>query len=122
GGNGVPPGAEARVARTVREIEHHPEGDLTLGNLAREAALSPFHFLRVFERLTGVTPHQYVLRTRLREAVARLASEPGKILDLALDCGFGDLSNFNRAFRAELGVSPRAYRRQMGSPAARRGS
>jgi AraC family transcriptional regulator len=117
GGNGAPPGAEARVAHVIREIERRPDSDLTLGALAGEAALSPFHFLRVFERLTGVTPHQYVLRTRLREAAARLATEPAKILDVALDCGFGDLSNFNRAFRAEFGASPRAYRREMGSPA-----
>ena len=40
----------------------------------------------------------------------RLAEEPARILDIALDCGFGDVSNFNRAFRAEFGVTPRAYR------------
>ena len=118
GGSAPPPGAEARVARLLREIERRPESDLTLGNLAREADLSPFHFLRLFERLTGVTPHQYILRTRLREAAARLVTEPAKVLDVALDCGFGDLSNFNRAFRAEFGASPRAYRRQMGRRAA----
>jgi AraC family transcriptional regulator len=72
--------------------------------------LSPYHFLRTFESLTGVTPHQYVLRTRLREAASRLAAETGRVLDVALDCGFGDVSNFNRAFRAEFGASPRQYR------------
>jgi len=61
-----------------------------------------------------VTPHQYVLRARLRRAATRLATEAGKILDLAFESGFGDLSNFNRAFRAEFGTSPRAYRRQAG--------
>jgi AraC-like DNA-binding protein len=107
----APPVAEARVARIVRAIERHPEARLSLGDLAREAALSPFHFLRTFEKLTGLTPHQYVLRARLREAAVRLAADPGaKILDIALDCGFGDLSNFNRAFRAEIGLSPRADR------------
>jgi AraC-like DNA-binding protein len=40
----------------------------------------------------------------------RLRIEPAKVLDIALDCGFGDVSNFNRAFRAEFGVSPRAWR------------
>jgi len=75
--------------------------------------LSPYHFLRTFERLTGVTPHQYILRARLREAALRLA-EPGRVLDIALDCGFGDLSNFNRTFRAEFGVSPRIFRLQSG--------
>src|SRR5208283_799598 len=61
------------------------------------------------QRLFG---HQYVLRARLREAAVRLAAQPNKVLDIALDCGFGDVSNFNRAFRAEFGVSPRVYRRQ----------
>jgi AraC-like DNA-binding protein len=48
---------------------------------------------------------------RLREAATRLAAaEPVKILDIALDSGFGDVSNFNRAFRTEFGVSPRGFR------------
>jgi AraC family transcriptional regulator len=112
--SGAPPGAAARVTRIVRRIERYPDAGLDLGTLAREARLSPYHFLRTFERLTGVTPHQYVLRARLREAALRLGAEPAKVLDIALDCGFGDVSNFNRAFRAEFGVSPRVYRLQMG--------
>ena len=83
-----------------------------MGDLAREAGLSPYHFLRTFERLTGVTPHQYVMRARLREAAMRIVAESGKVLDIALDCGFGDISNFNRAFRTEFCVSPRAYRQR----------
>jgi AraC-like DNA-binding protein len=51
---------------------------------------------------------------RLRRAAVRLRNEPAKIVDIALDCGFGDVSNFNRAFRAEFGVSPRAYRNRRG--------
>jgi AraC-like DNA-binding protein len=112
--NAAPPGAVARVTQAVRRIERHPDDGLSLGSLAREARLSPYHFLRTFERITGVTPHQYVLRLRLRRAATALATEPAKVLDVALDSGFGDLSNFNHAFRAEFGVSPRAYRRQAG--------
>ena len=108
----TPSSGVARVTRAVRMIERNPEAGLTLGSLAREARLSPYHFLRIFQRLTGLTPHQYVLRTRLREAAIRLAAESAKILDIALDCGFGDVSNFNRAFRGEFGVNPRAYRLQ----------
>lgn len=106
----ISPAAVARVTRTVRMIEARPATDLTLVRLAREARLSPFHFLRIFESLTGATPHRYLLRARLRAAAARLASEPARVLDVALDAGFGDVSNFNRAFRAEFGVNPRAYR------------
>jgi AraC family transcriptional regulator len=105
------PNGEARVTRVVRTIDRRPDAALTLGSLARAAGLSPYHFLRTFERVTGVTPHQYVLRARLREAAMRLAAGPSRILDVAFDCGFGDVSNFNRAFRTEFGVSPRAYRR-----------
>jgi AraC family transcriptional regulator len=70
--------------------------------------------LRTFEYVVGVTPHQYVLRARLREAAMRLADERGRVLDVAFDCGFGDVSNFNRAFRAEFGANPRAFRQQNG--------
>jgi AraC-like DNA-binding protein len=109
-----PTGADAsslaRVTRVVRMIDSDPDAPDDLRGLARIARLSPYHFLRTFEGLTGTTPHQYLLRVRLRRAAIRLRTEPAKVLDIALDCGFGDISNFNRAFRAEFGVSPRAYR------------
>ncbi len=104
------PGALARVSRVVRMIDDQPGISHGLDSLAAVARLSPWHFLRTFEALTGTTPHQYVMRLRLRRAAFRLRTERSGILDLALDCGFGDVSNFNRAFRAEFGVSPRAYR------------
>ncbi|MDQ3997261.1 MAG: AraC family transcriptional regulator [Gemmatimonadota bacterium] len=106
----APPSAVARVTRAVRAIERAPSARLTLRRLADEAGLSPYHFLRTFERLTGVTPHQYVRRLRLRDAAVRLAVERSKVIDIAFESGFGDVSNFNRAFRAEFGVSPRSYR------------
>jgi AraC family transcriptional regulator len=108
---GFPPNAESRVTRSIRTIDRHSDAPLTLEALATEAGLSPYHFLRTFERLTGVTPHQYVRRVRLREAANRLVAETGTVLEIALDCGFGDVSNFNRAFRTEFGRSPLAFRR-----------
>lgn len=101
----------ARVTRVLHEIEAHPGDSHELSELAANARLSSYHFLRCFEDLTGTTPRQYVLRTRLRRAAVRLKQETTKITDIALDCGFGDLSNFNHAFRAEFGHSPRVYRR-----------
>lgn len=100
----------ARVARVARFIDDQAGGEFTIGSLALEAGLSPFHFLRTFTRVTGLTPHQYILRARLRAAATRLRAEKVLVLDVALDCGFADVSNFNRAFRAEFGVSPRVYR------------
>jgi AraC family transcriptional regulator len=109
--SGVPSNAEARVTRVARAIDRRPDAMLSLERLARQAGLSPYHFLRTFERVTGITPYQYVLRSRLRDAAARLLAESGKVVDVAFDCGFSDVSNFNRAFRSEFGVSPRIFRR-----------
>ena len=107
------PGAAAAVARLVRTIQHDAAAPHDLRALARAARLSPYHFLRVFQAVTGVTPHQYILRLRLQQAAVRLRAESAKIVDVAFDCGFGDLSNFNRMFRAEFGVSPRIWRRSV---------
>ncbi|HKS92040.1 MAG TPA: AraC family transcriptional regulator [Tepidiformaceae bacterium] len=105
----VPRRTEAGVAAALRSIERHLDANLTLSRLAEEAGLSPYHFLRTFERVTGVTPHQYILRTRLRDAAMRLSEGAARIVDVAFDCGFSDVSNFNHAFRREFGVSPRVY-------------
>lgn len=104
------PSSLARVTRVLRMIDRDPGAPHDLKSIAQIARLSPYHFLRVFEGLTGTTPHQYLLRVRLRRAAIRLREESTAILDIALGCGFGDISNFNRTFRAEFGVSPRAYR------------
>ena len=101
----------ARVARIVRTLERDPDSPRDLSALAHEARLSPYHFLRMFQSITGVTPHQYLLRLRMQRAAVRLVREPAKIVEIALECGFGDVSNFNRTFRAEFGVSPRGWRR-----------
>jgi AraC family transcriptional regulator len=104
------PGATARIARLVHMMEQDASRRYELSALAGEARLSPYHFLRTFEAVTGVTPHQYLLRMRLRQAALRLTSEGTKIVDIALDSGFGDVSNFVRMFRAEFGISPRIWR------------
>jgi AraC family transcriptional regulator len=103
-------GAISRVTRVVRMIDADRDAPQDLVTLARQAGLSVWHFLRLFEAVTGTTPHQYLLRHRLRRAAVRLRMEPSRILDIALDCGFNDVSNFNRAFRSEFGLTPRAWR------------
>lgn len=100
----------ARVTDVVREIERDPTAGHRLRALSASAGLSAFQFLRAFRHLTGVTPHQYVLRARLRESAASLRASDRNVAEIALDSGFNDLSNFNHAFRAEFGVSPRDYR------------
>ena len=110
--------AEARITHIVRLMEARPELDHELGSLAREARLSRYHFLRVFQQLTGLTPHRYLRRLRLRRAATRLVLEPAQVLDIALDSGFGDISNFNHAFQAEFGLNPRSFRKNAMHPLA----
>jgi AraC-like DNA-binding protein len=100
-----------RIARFLRHWDPLADGPHTLAELARIAGLSPYHFLRTFKEVTGVTPHQWLLRTRLREAARRLAIGRDPVTTIALDVGFEDLSNFMRSFRAEFGLSPRRWRR-----------
>ncbi len=109
------PRDERRIAVALRRIEAHRGARLSLDALAAEAAVSPFHFLRVFERVVGVTPGQYMLSTRLRHAAVRLRRSNDAIAAVALDCGFDDLSTFNRQFRRATGMPPGAYRAQCGS-------
>lgn len=90
--------------------EHAPE-PIDLAAIARLSGLSPFHFLRSFAKTIGVTPHQYLVRCRLQQAAGLLAERERAITDIALDCGFNDLSNFIRTFRRAAGMSPRAFRR-----------
>jgi AraC family transcriptional regulator len=83
---------------------------LALTELAREAAMSPYHFLRTFRQLVGMTPHQFVLRRRLHCAAVRLRRSDEAISAVAFDVGFNDLSSFNRRFRRLMGSSPSAHR------------
>lgn len=99
-----------RVSRALRHIEHHSAEPLDLDRLASVAATSKFHFLRIFRRAIGLTPYQFLLNTRLRQAALRLLSTPDAVSAIAFETGFGDLSTFNAAFRARFGANPLAFR------------
>ncbi|WP_433933786.1 helix-turn-helix transcriptional regulator [Sorangium cellulosum] len=109
-----PPEAGARDRRRAVEaalwVDAHAHEPIDLERAAQEAGLSAFHFLRLFARVLGVTPHQYLVRARLRRAARLLADGARSITDIALDVGFGDLSNFVRTFHRAAGVSPRRFR------------
>ena len=103
---------EERITAALRRIEAAPHATHSLASLAREAGLSPFHFLRTFRHVTGLTPHQFVLRMRLNRAALRLRRSAEAVTTIAYDCGFNDLSTFNRRFRRLMGIPPGAWRAQ----------
>jgi AraC family transcriptional regulator len=100
-----------RAVEAALRIDAGSHEPIDLESTAKDAGLSPFHFLRLFARVLGVTPHQYVVRSRLRRAARLLAEDARPITDVAFDAGFGDLSNFVRTFHRAAGVSPRGFRR-----------
>ena len=91
-------------------IDAHSHQAIDLERAANQAGLSSFHFLRLFAGVLGVTPHQYLVRSRLRRAARLLADDARSITDVALDVGFADLSNFVRTFHRAAGMSPRRFR------------
>jgi AraC-like DNA-binding protein len=98
-----------RAVETALWIAHsHLQIDLE--DAAGQAGLSPFHFLRLFADVLGVTPHQYLVRSRLRHAAHFLTDDDRSITDIAYDVGFGDLSNFVRTFHRAAGVAPLRFR------------
>ena len=101
---------ERAVMRAARYIDTHYREPCSLADLAAKADMSQFHFLRVYRRITGQTPHRHVLATRLRHAARRLRRSTDRIADIALEAGFGDLSHFKACFLHCFRVSPGAYR------------
>lgn len=108
-----PANAERGIVRAVHLIERDPGAPLVLDALAREANLSRYHFVREFARVTGLTPHRYLTRARLRQAAVRLAAHDGRVIDVAMASGFNDVSNFNHAFRSEFGTTPLEHRARL---------
>jgi AraC family transcriptional regulator len=105
---------ERAVMRAARYIDAHYQEPCSLADLATHAGMSEFHFLRVYRRITGQTPHRHVLATRLRHAARRLRTCSYRIADIALEAGFGDLSHFNASFVSHFRVSPGVYRARAG--------
>jgi AraC-like DNA-binding protein len=99
-----------RAVETALWIDAHSHRAIDLEDAAGEAGLSPFHFLRLFSSVLGVSPHQYLVRSRLRHAARLLAGDARPVTAVAYDVGFGDLSNFVRTFHRAAGVSPLKFR------------
>jgi AraC-like DNA-binding protein len=115
---------ERRISDAIRLIEQSAQDAISLSDLAARVAMSPYHFLRTFRSVVGLTPHQFVLRTRLHEAAVSLRRSDDSISTIAFASGFNDLSTFNRRFRRFMGESPGAYRTRAGGgkPARPKGS
>lgn len=107
----IPPeGSEHRAVQIAREyIEDCYTDDSNLEQLSELGGLSPFHFIRVFEKHTGITPHAYLTQVRVNRAKTMLDSGL-RLAEIAATCGFFDQSHLTRHFRRQFGITPGKYR------------
>jgi AraC family transcriptional regulator len=101
---------DRRIRRAVELMHAHLERDLQLGELARAAHLSPFHFARLFKKLTGATPHAYLAALRAERAQTLLAETDLSVTEVGARVGYASSSHFAKAFRLATGLTPRAFR------------
>jgi transcriptional regulator GlxA family with amidase domain len=85
---------------------------LRLADIADVAAMAPFHFLRAFKELFGVTPHRYLVARRLERAKRLLLTTDLSVTEVGLSVGFDSLGSFSSLFRRRTAASPEAYRRR----------
>lgn len=97
------------VQRMQDYIESHLEEKIGLAELADVSLFSPWYSYRLFQEHTGLTPADYIRRLRLAKAALKLKNEYERIIDIALDLGFGSVDGFTRAFTREFGMCPSAY-------------
>ncbi len=96
----------------VEYLEGSLEGEIESGRAAAEANCSTFHFLRMFEVVTGVTVGEYVRRRRLSRAALELCAGEARVTELALRLGYESPDAFTRAFKREFGVTPSEARKE----------
>lgn len=99
-----------RIEQVMRYMDLHLGDSLTLQQLAGIAAMSSSHFSQLFKTLNGFTVWEYLVEKRIELAQVMLVSTGEPILEIALQCGFNNAANFNRAFKRMTGVTPREFR------------
>ncbi len=99
------------VVRSIAFIEKNLDFPMSLEQIAGEASMSKFHFCRIFKKIIGSTPKQYVINLRLRRAMSLLQQKDLNICTVALRAGFNDLSEFNKQFKKFYGSSPSSFRK-----------
>lgn len=99
------------IAAVKTFISDNFSEDISLPQLATVGHLSPFHFNRLFKQMTGITPYNYLLQVRLKEAHLQLRHSSQPVTHIAFDTGFNSLEHFSAAYKKQFGLSPSHTRR-----------
>ena len=102
-----------RLCRARDLLRESREPSPTIEQLAREVRISPFHFIRQFEAVFGVTPHQFRIGSRIDLAKELLAAGEHSVTDVCMEVGFSSLGSFSALFATRVGETPSSYRRRV---------
>ena len=102
---------DRRIRRSVELMHTQLDQELTLKALAAASYLSPFHFARLFKKLTGATPHNYLAGIRATRAQSLLADTELSVTQVGAQVGYLSASHFTKAFRLATGTTPREFRK-----------
>lgn len=102
---------EERIRPVLTYIDRHFAEDLTIDALAQLIPLSKSYFMYCFKRITGTSIVTYITQIRIKKACEMLLNTNKQVVQIAMECGFDNLSNFNRQFKKNAGCSPLKYRK-----------
>jgi AraC family transcriptional regulator len=105
---------EQIVDRAVEVMKERLGAELTVGELARSAMFSRFHFSRMFQRVTGVSPGRFLSALRIQEAKRLLLATSDSVTDISFQVGYHSVGTFSARFHSSVGLSPSDYRRAGG--------
>jgi AraC-like DNA-binding protein len=101
-----------RLCRARDLLREVPEEPRSIEDIARVVAISPFHFIRQFDALFGLTPHQFRIQSRVDEAKRLLVAGHHSVTGVCMAVGFSSLGSFSESFKRRVGSSPSAYQRR----------
>ncbi len=102
---------QSRIEDIVVYIHEHFNHSLSIEHLAGQALISPYHFIRLFKKETGYTPHEYILDIRINTAKYLLKTSTLSVKSIAFDIGFSSESSFCTSFKKKVGLTPSKYRK-----------
>ena len=105
--------ALVRLCRARDLLREVPDRPLSIRDIARDAGMSPYHFIRRFEALFGTTPHQYRINARIDLAKRLLAVSDYSVTDVCMEIGCSSVGSFSTLFAHRVGVAPSLYRRRI---------
>lgn len=101
-----------RLCRARELLGEVREDELSITDVAQEVRISPYHFIRIFQTLFGITPHQFRIQSRLDRAKILLATSRQSVTDVCMEVGFASLGSFSDLFTRRLTITPSAFQRR----------